>query len=186
MSQIFNNGWIPLIEQQLRRYFATATQGLKADTSLQPGSIGSSVQGYDDDLQAIADLATTGILQRNGVGDVTAGLIGTANITDGAVTEAKLDASVTSKLNSVAIPAGTIFLGPWTSAPAGYLKANGAEVSRITYADLFAVLGTFYGAGDGTTTFQLPDFRENFYAAGTMPGALIPAEVLVPGRRAAL
>lgn len=47
-------------------------------------------------------------------------------------------------------------------APTGWLKANGALVSRATYAALFAALGTTYGAGDGSTTFALPDLRGQF------------------------
>lgn len=46
--------------------------------------------------------------------------------------------------------------------PAGYLKRNGAAVSRATYARLFAKIGTTYGAGDGSTTFNLPDGRGVF------------------------
>ncbi|MCY1299504.1 Phage Tail Collar Domain protein [compost metagenome] len=46
--------------------------------------------------------------------------------------------------------------------PAGWLKANGAAVSRATYARLFAAIGTRYGAGDGKTTFNLPDLRGEF------------------------
>lgn len=46
--------------------------------------------------------------------------------------------------------------------PAGFLVCNGALVSRIIYADLFAVIGTLYGAGDGSTTFRLPDARGEF------------------------
>lgn len=57
------------------------------------------------------------------------------------------------------IPVGTYIEGAWTTAPAGYLLANGAAVSRATYANLFAVIGTTYGAGDGSTTFNLPDTR---------------------------
>lgn len=45
------------------------------------------------------------------------------------------------------------------AAPAGYLLCDGAAVSRTTYSDLFNVLGTTYGAGNGTTTFNLPDLR---------------------------
>jgi phage-related tail fiber protein len=48
------------------------------------------------------------------------------------------------------------------TAPAGWLKANGALVSRTTYASLFTVIGTTYGAGDGSTTFALPDMRGEF------------------------
>jgi len=48
------------------------------------------------------------------------------------------------------------------SPPSGWLKANGAAVSRTTYADLFAAIGTTFGAGDGQTTFNLPDLRGEF------------------------
>jgi len=52
---------------------------------------------------------------------------------------------------------------PWTdtSVPAGFLECDGAAVSRTTYADLFAVIGTTYGAGNGSTTFDLPDLQDN-------------------------
>jgi microcystin-dependent protein len=50
---------------------------------------------------------------------------------------------------------------PWTktTAPAGYLLCNGAAVSRSTYADLFAVVSTTYGSGDGSTTFNVPQLQ---------------------------
>lgn len=48
------------------------------------------------------------------------------------------------------------------TAPAGWLKANGAAVSRTAYAALFAAIGTTYGVGDGSTTFNLPDARGEF------------------------
>lgn len=46
-----------------------------------------------------------------------------------------------------------------TTAPSGWLLCYGQAVSRNTYAKLFAVIGTTYGTGDGTTTFNLPDLR---------------------------
>lgn len=49
-----------------------------------------------------------------------------------------------------------------STPPAGWLKANGAEVSRTTYAALFAAIGTTFGAGDGRSTFNLPDLRGEF------------------------
>ena len=48
------------------------------------------------------------------------------------------------------------------SPPSGWLKANGAVLSRTTYAELFAAIGTTFGAGDGRTTFNLPDLRGEF------------------------
>ena len=52
---------------------------------------------------------------------------------------------------------------PWSdsSIPSGFLECDGSNVSRSTYADLFAVIGTTYGAGDGSSTFGLPDLQDN-------------------------
>ncbi|KTT31187.1 tail protein [Pseudomonas oryzihabitans] len=60
------------------------------------------------------------------------------------------------------VPAGSVMHFGGLTAPSGWMKANGAAISRTTYADLFAVIGTFYGAGDGFTTFNLPDLRGEF------------------------
>lgn len=60
------------------------------------------------------------------------------------------------------LPAGAICYFAMGSAPQGYLKANGATVSRTTYAELFAAIGTAYGVGDGVNTFKLPDLRGEF------------------------
>ena len=58
------------------------------------------------------------------------------------------------------IPTATIV--PWSdsSIPSGFLECNGAAVSRSTYAALFAVVGTTYGAGDGSSTFNVPDLQD--------------------------
>ena len=58
------------------------------------------------------------------------------------------------------LPAGTLLMYAGTAAPDGYLLADGSAVSRATYTDLFSVIGTTYGAGDGATTFNLPDLRQ--------------------------
>ena len=59
------------------------------------------------------------------------------------------------------IPTATIV--PWSdsSVPSGFLECNGSAVSRATYADLFAIVGTTYGSGDGSTTFNVPDLQDN-------------------------
>ena len=59
------------------------------------------------------------------------------------------------------IPTGVII--PWsdTSVPTGFLECNDQAVSRTTYAALFAVISTTYGAGNGSTTFNLPDLKDN-------------------------
>lgn len=57
------------------------------------------------------------------------------------------------------LPPGIIVPYGGTAAPSGWLLCDGTAVSRTDYADLFAVLGTAYGAGNGTTTFNLPDLQ---------------------------
>ena len=60
------------------------------------------------------------------------------------------------------LPAGAVAHFAMSTAPSGWLKANGALVSRTTYAALFAAIGTTFGTGDGSTTFALPDLRGEF------------------------
>jgi microcystin-dependent protein len=60
------------------------------------------------------------------------------------------------------VPAGAINYFAMSTAPTGYLKANGADISRTTYAALFAAISTTFGVGDGSTTFTLPDLRGEF------------------------
>lgn len=70
---------------------------------------------------------------------------------------------VDSKANTdTHAPAGFVGHFARSTAPAGWLKANGAAVSRTAYAALFAEIGTTYGAGDGFNTFNLPDLRGEF------------------------
>lgn len=64
--------------------------------------------------------------------------------------------------NLISVPSGVVMFFGNSTAPSGFLKCNGAAVSRTTYAALFAAIGTVYGAGDGSTTFNLPDLRGEF------------------------
>lgn len=59
-------------------------------------------------------------------------------------------------------PTGTILGFGGAVEPSGFLWANGQAVDRTFFAALFAQIGTTYGAGDGTTTFNVPDFRGRF------------------------
>ena len=61
--------------------------------------------------------------------------------------------------NSAITPSGVISIFAGNTAPDGYLICDGSEVSRTEYADLFAVIGTTYGEGDGATTFNLPNLQ---------------------------
>lgn len=63
---------------------------------------------------------------------------------------------------SADLKAGTTAFFAMSSAPSGWLKANGAAISRTAYADLYAAVGTTFGTGDGSTTFNVPDMRGEF------------------------
>lgn len=71
-------------------------------------------------------------------------------------------------------PAGVIKLFGGATAPSGYLDCDGSAVSRTTYAALFAAIGIAHGAGDGSTTFNVPDFRRRVPvgSGGTGTGVL--------------
>lgn len=69
-------------------------------------------------------------------------------------------------VNSVrGVPVGTYIESACPTAPEGYLLADGSAMSRTVYADLFAAIGTTYGAGDGSTTFNLPNRRDRMALA---------------------
>lgn len=80
------------------------------------------------------------------------------------------------------VPPGCVFDFTSNVTPTGYLQCFGQAVSRTTYAALFAVISTTYGVGDGSTTFNLPDYRGRVSAApdnmgGTPAGRLTTATV---------
>lgn len=65
--------------------------------------------------------------------------------------------SVNAAALKAAFPVGSYLLYAGKVCPSGFLPCNGGAISRTTYADLFAVIGTTYGAGDGSSTFNLPN-----------------------------
>lgn len=70
--------------------------------------------------------------------------------------------TLTNKWDCVTTPAGTFNYFCNVTAPIGYLECNGQAVNRTAYPELFNAIGTLYGIGDGTTTFNLPDLRGEF------------------------
>ncbi|WP_276765141.1 phage tail protein, partial [Phascolarctobacterium succinatutens] len=67
-------------------------------------------------------------------------------------------------------PTGSIIAFAGNALPAGYLLCDGSKVSRTTYKKLFDVIGTTYGAGDGTTTFTLPNLIDRFLEGSSAAG----------------
>jgi len=126
----------------------------------------------------LADMAVSTIKGRATAGtgdpeDLTASQVRTIlNVADGAqknsdITKAEIEAKLTGTIsththNIDPFPIGSISFHASSTAPSGFLKCNGANVSRTTYADLFAIIGTAFGTGDGSTTFNLPDLRGEF------------------------
>ena len=76
-------------------------------------------------------------------------------------------------------PPGAILQFAGLSAPEGYLLCQGQAVSRAGYARLYAVIGVIYGAGDGSTTFNLPDYR----GRGPMGLSASQSQFATPGQR---
>ena len=74
-------------------------------------------------------------------------------------------AEMLPKLKPLSVPTGMI--SSFHDVPDGWLQCNGAAVSRTTYAALFAVIGTKYGSGDGSTTFNLPNLHHKFIEGTT-------------------
>ena len=79
---------------------------------------------------------------------------------------------------SKAVPAGTVIAFAANKAPEGFLLCNGAAVSRTTYKVLFSAIGTTYGKGNGSSTFNLPNLTDKFIqgsgTAGTVKAAGLP------------
>jgi len=83
------------------------------------------------------------------------------SVPDGSITVAKLAPEAST-------PAGTISMFVGSVAPTGWLLCDGAAISRSAYTNLFAITGTAFGSGDGSTTFNIPDYRGVFpKGAGT-------------------
>jgi microcystin-dependent protein len=124
---------------------------------------GTTTRAYID---SSGNLAATGNLTISGTGNSSiAGNVGIGTATPGA----RLEVNGRVKDQSGFItPVGALIPYAGSSAPAGWLLCDGSAVSRSTYAELFAVCGETYGAGNGVTTFNLPDMRGVFpKGAGT-------------------
>jgi len=73
------------------------------------------------------------------------------------------------------VSVGTVIHTARTTAPGGYLACDGSAVSRTTYADLFSAIGTTFGSGDGSTTFNVPDIRGIFVRGSGTHGTMAKA-----------
>ena len=74
----------------------------------------------------------------------------------------KINGAWIEKYSRPNLPIGSVIAFPVDTVPLHFLECNGATISRETYTELFAAIGTTYGEGDGSTTFNIPDFRDSF------------------------
>lgn len=113
------------------------------------------------DARTALDVPTRG--GGNATGNWNINVLGTAANVTGVVAKANGGTGIADGSNL--IQPGDVAFFFTSSAPLGYLKANGAAVSRTVYAGLFAAIGTTAGPGDGSTTFNVPDLRGEFLRA---------------------
>jgi microcystin-dependent protein len=128
----------------------------------------------------ISTSTTTGALTVGGGAGVAGnlhvgGTIITATLPSGTANTA---VATTAFVQTVALPSGSLMMWPAAAAPTGWLLCNGSAVSRTAYAALFAIIGTTYGIGDGSTTFNLPNYTNRvpvgaagLYALGVTGGS---------------
>jgi microcystin-dependent protein len=127
---------------------------------------GFTQQVYCDATDVV--LASVPVNATNGNASVTGALSVAGNVT------ASGDVAVGGSLTQgggIVMPTGAMLEYAGSAAPTGWLLCDGAAISRTVYAALFAILSTAYGAGDGSTTFNLPDRRGKF---GVGAGATYP------------
>ena len=100
----------------------------------------------------------------------TLGVTGATSLTTGSISGIMTAPTAAAGTNTTQIattafalangaPTGSLIMWSTASAPSGYLLCDGSAVSRTTYAALFGVISTTFGSGDGSTTFNLPDYR---------------------------
>jgi hypothetical protein len=89
-------------------------------------------------------------------------LVGSPSTTNMAANKGYVDSQIAAIPAVETVPSGTIIWTARSTAPTGYLAADGSAISRSTYATLFSAIGTNFGAGNGSTTFNVPDLRGEF------------------------
>lgn len=150
----------------LGRSIISASAAVSARTILGAGAVGGNL------FIAITTASAQNQLGGGTIGKTLFETVTTASaqtqIGGGAVGRQVFEAVTTASavaqlgLTNISNPVGTFIQYAASAAPTDYLACDGAAISRSTYADLFAVVGTIWGSGNGSTTFNLPDGRAEF------------------------
>ena len=133
------------------------------------GLVATDVQGAIDEVNGNVDVDSA----RIGALETTVGGAGSGLVKD--------VSDLQTEVAGLALPSGMITPYGGATAPSGWLLCDGTAVSRETYADLFAVIGTAFGSGDGSTTFNVPDMRECTAKGAGLYGDTVGAHVDADG-----
>jgi microcystin-dependent protein len=146
----------------------TELQGLATPLSIAQGGTGQSTASA-----ALAALGGAPLLSPAFTGTPTAPTAGAGANTTQIATTAFVTGAIATAIAGVGT-VGEIAAFGTTVVPSGWLECNGQAVSRTTYAALFAAISTTWGAGDGSTTFNVPDFRRKTFMGrgGTATGTI--------------
>ncbi|NBW18952.1 MAG: tail fiber protein [Caulobacteraceae bacterium] len=131
----------------------SGTFGTTTSTAATITNLTTTLTGDFTISNGTATLGTTG---------VTEGTYGTSTIIPRFSVDTKGRIKTVSTTAVDSVKAGTIIAWSTGTAPSGYLHCDGSGISRTTYSDLFSVIGTSYGTGNGSSTFNIPDLRGIF------------------------
>lgn len=149
-------------------YYAQETQPALSGNWLWYDTLNNKLYGYSGST-GLRDMSGTFFI--GGFGTRTKGVVTSFNPKQPfrAVDWYDLEASINDLEIDIdmAVPAGAIISSASSTSPAGYLLCNGSAISRTTYAKLFSAIGTTYGTGDGSTTFNLPNFTTYKFVTST-------------------
>lgn len=149
----FDPSVIPMVAELQDKIDEEATARSEADAKLQT-NIDSETSARIAADQQLQDQITKEITDRTDAD-------GTESSTRAGAIE-NLQKQIDALKRTECVPAGVVEFFAMTAAPNGWLKADGSAVSRTDYATLFNAIGTTFGAGDGSTNFNLPDLRGEF------------------------
>jgi microcystin-dependent protein len=146
-----NNAWIPIcvLDQSNNNVLSVTTQGLTLGAT--------AITASGTDINILNGLTRGSIIYGNNSGvtsELVKGGAGTVLTSDGT--------DISWAAGGGAVPTGTVIYHAANTPPTDFIKANGAAVSRTTYSALFTSIGTTFGVGDGSTTFNVPDLRGEF------------------------
>lgn len=154
----------------------TVAEGNLADLSVSTAKLAAGSVTNDKIAQGAVD-GTRLAAQSVAFSHLLPALIATkAQVTEGTAKNVLMTPYLTKLMVNAAmppsVPPGTIIHYAGRTVPSGWLIANGANVSRKNYAALFAAIGTTYGAGNGSTTFGLPNLDGRFLEGTTYTGSV--------------